>query len=545
MKKLLILGFFLAMGWTLVLTITTVIAGLDNVIGARAANIDIERDVDQRTQLIRPRTHQQSLPAEEGNQPAEPSDGPSASGQAGITNQTQPQPQVSPTAQPDQRLRPQPAENAEEIQAPLNPTPPITFEFSQEPDNLIGAVSIQLEAQGAEKAILFRKQPQSLIENYIGTMHRAGPGEFSFLWLTTNTPNGQHLIFAKVTNQYGTYLSQEIVVTVNNTPRSIPEKSLREHVIQKAQQLYPPVTKPEKEKQAPQPQKRLPERVREQLEKQEAATREPAAPEAIERVEKGLEQALEQVTERPAAEEAQKRVQESEQKQQERIERLREFFSDLDQDGLTDADEQRFDTDPRNPDSDNDGILDGIEILDRTDPTTPGGLDQPIVFEQPIEKDTGTSNPIDLQVSEASIDPETRFITLTGKAYPNSFIVLYIYSSDPIIVTVKADANGNWTYTLDRELADGPHQVYVAITDSKGEILEKSEPLKFLKQATAVTVLAAEEQIAPTSLQVGLPQSEKASLDRLLLVVILVVASLILVLLIITLLAKQQLPQKK
>ena len=88
-----------------------------------------------------------------------------------------------------------------------------------------------------------------------------------------------------------------------------------------------------------------------------------------------------------------------------------------------------------------------------------------------------------------------------GKALPNSFATLYIYSI-PILVTVKTDSDGYWNYTLDKELEDGKHQVFVAITDVKGQVVSKSSPVPFVKVASAVTVEQAsaatlEEQPTP------------------------------------------------
>ncbi len=78
-------------------------------------------------------------------------------------------------------------------------------------------------------------------------------------------------------------------------------------------------------------------------------------------------------------------------------------------------------------------------------------------------------------------------IKFTGKGFPNSFVTLYIYS-EPTVVTVKTNASGEWTYTLDKELPDGEHQVISAITDGGGRVLAKSEPFRFVKVAQAITV---------------------------------------------------------
>lgn len=92
-------------------------------------------------------------------------------------------------------------------------------------------------------------------------------------------------------------------------------------------------------------------------------------------------------------------------------------------------------------------------------------------------------------------------ISFKGKALPNSFATLYIFSI-PVVVTVKTDSDGYWNYILDKELEDGEHQVFVAITDVKGTVVVKSEPVPFIKEASAITVdriaVAPAQQEAPS-----------------------------------------------
>lgn len=80
-------------------------------------------------------------------------------------------------------------------------------------------------------------------------------------------------------------------------------------------------------------------------------------------------------------------------------------------------------------------------------------------------------------------------LLLTGKALPNSMLAVYIFSEDPVVVTVKTDESGNWSYELSKELEDGQHEVYVAITEDDGRIVSKAEPLAFVKTAEAATVV--------------------------------------------------------
>lgn len=189
-------------------------------------------------------------------------------------------------------------------------------------------------------------------------------------------------------------------------------------------------------------------------------------------------------------------------------------FIDTDDDGVTDYDEVNiYRTDPIDLDTDHDGFLDGAEILAGTNPR---GLNQisielaPSLFgtssmdvsraseEVNVENPLIAGTPMPALLSVTSVlaipvglgEKGTTTVTklkLSGKALSNSFVRLYIFS-DPIVVTVKADDTGVWTYTLDKELSDGTHQVISAITDSSGHILAKSQSLPFIKEAAAVSI---------------------------------------------------------
>lgn len=90
-------------------------------------------------------------------------------------------------------------------------------------------------------------------------------------------------------------------------------------------------------------------------------------------------------------------------------------------------------------------------------------------------------------------------VELSGKSEPDALVTIYIFSEDPIVITVKADANGNWNYELDRDLYDGQHEAYVAVTDNAGKIISKSEPIAFVKTAQAATMIPLSELTANQS----------------------------------------------
>ena len=90
-------------------------------------------------------------------------------------------------------------------------------------------------------------------------------------------------------------------------------------------------------------------------------------------------------------------------------------------------------------------------------------------------------------------DNGSKLISLSGKAGANAIVVIYIFSNDPVVISIKADANGSWNYELDKELADGQHEAYVAVTDDAGKIVTKSQPIAFVKTAEAASMIPVSE----------------------------------------------------
>lgn len=85
----------------------------------------------------------------------------------------------------------------------------------------------------------------------------------------------------------------------------------------------------------------------------------------------------------------------------------------------------------------------------------------------------------------------TVYTEIRGKALPYSFVTLFIYSS-PVMVTVQADKDGTFTYVYEKDLANGDHEVYVALTTDAGAVAIKSEGFQFIREAQAFTSQTAE-----------------------------------------------------
>ncbi len=170
---------------------------------------------------------------------------------------------------------------------------------------------------------------------------------------------------------------------------------------------------------------------------------------------------------------------------------------DSDKDGISDYDEiNLYKTNPFVADSDGDSFIDGVEVKGGYDPNS-SDAEALMVYESPKESGVTRDDLLfvdsitaltrdDAHVSEAGQVAEPQKALISGKALPNSFVTVYIYST-PIIVTVRTDAEGNWSYIFDKELEDGNHEIYVGITDNAGRMVAKSSPLSFVKKAEAFT----------------------------------------------------------
>lgn len=182
--------------------------------------------------------------------------------------------------------------------------------------------------------------------------------------------------------------------------------------------------------------------------------------------------------------------------------------NDSDKDGVSDYDEVNlYNTNPFSADTDGDGFIDGTEISLGYNPLN-ASREALITYQSPIDSGTVREDllTIDTLTTLTSDTPgELPKAFFSGKGLPNSFVTLYIYST-PIVITVKTDTDGNWNYIFDKELENGEHEVYVGITDNSGNVIAKSTPLPFVKTAEAytrsdtVTASSRASELAPSFL---------------------------------------------
>jgi len=163
-----------------------------------------------------------------------------------------------------------------------------------------------------------------------------------------------------------------------------------------------------------------------------------------------------------------------------------ELYSDRDGDGVSDYDEKYiYGTNPLDAHTGKSLLTDGERILLGLDALSTET--QPVAVQSPIETGEEVANVFEVDriaVQGRNVLASKEQIVFAGRGLPNSFVTLFIFST-PIVVTIKADTNGKWEYRLDKQLADGRHELYLATVDNSGRILAKSPPIPFVKTAEA------------------------------------------------------------
>ncbi len=163
------------------------------------------------------------------------------------------------------------------------------------------------------------------------------------------------------------------------------------------------------------------------------------------------------------------------------------LFKDTNKDGISDYDSKNvYHIDPIKPSPvsvyNGQTVTAGQKVLLGFDPK------QTTLVRVVPEQPASTTAPVTSVYKVAQVKlTEDKKVAITGKALPNSYVTIYIYST-PTIVTVKANSDGEWQYTMDKELDSGQHTVYTASVNNSGKILARSQAFVFTKTAEAATL---------------------------------------------------------
>ncbi len=347
------------------------------------------------------------------------------------------------------------------VETPSTVTPPFSFINVREGMTLKGSFEIKGEVAGAQSVEYFLVRAGSNTHKYIGQGTKVSEKEWRLNFRTGEFPNGEFYVRAKIRNMYGEYGSgQRKIFILNDDGLTVSTTNAEDGfavLVVNNDEVQARLQKIEKEIGIP---------------AEDGNGEAPAPDQQKQRILSYCESSADKCF----------------------LER------DSDGDGLSDIDEVRYGTNPSGADSDFDGFIDGDEVKSGFDPVkySPGDQSDRILFEDPkVAGETKSKYYVVENVELKDDGSGKKSMRLTGKGLPNSFVTIYVYS-DPIVLTVKTDSDGNWVYELDKELADGEHEAYVAITDNTGKITGKSEPLPFVKTAQAVTVIPVAEAVSPT-----------------------------------------------
>jgi len=411
---------------------------------------------------------------------------------------------------------------------------------------LKGQIKIEIKVEGANSVEFYLRRLESLEEIYLGQAVSPEKDKWELNWGTTQTPNGSYYLFPLISNQYGQYGKEfSISITIDNeVVRNLEEEatisqqsqqvsqletqqtqetqtttqSVTQETQNSTQQAMEPLTEEEK-KMVEETLTQSSQELKESLEKlSETVKKETtASPEELEKIQKEKEEIKKEILEKSLApikkveekvkeeekpktseikektksnivfqlEELEKKIKELEKGRQEILAKI---SKDSDGDGLTDLEEARLGTNPFNPDTDGDGFLDGIEVATGYDPLKPSPADK-IIYQDPRKVEPKETEIYKIE-SVTRVDlPKGWGIKIKGKGRPISFVTIYVFSPSYLVLTTRADENGSFEYILDKPLEEGEHEVYVTVTNNRGEITARSEPYRFIKTPVAVAAV--------------------------------------------------------
>jgi hypothetical protein len=423
-----------------------------------------------------------------------------------------------------------------------------TAEISFNKDgNLTGFVDVNITTSPVDKVELFVIQQKATTPQFLGLAQKETETKWKFSWQTKNSPNGDYYLFARLKSAYGTFDAGKQKVTVSNTAMDVfsdeqvklietfnevdsklikitEENISQDDSITESEVVtyvepvssFVEIMDVDDEVRVDVKQLLIAFRIKlnEKLSQLAKAKRDGNDAD-LRRIESDIETLRNEVLQTlPKGVEKKELIEEISTYLSQVTFELSEVTiknetilrdrigdavtNDSDKDEILDYDEiNLYKTNPFSADSDNDGYNDNVELVSGFDPLD-SKTEAIVVYESPkevgiVREDLFVVESV-ISIEKVSEDDQPKGL-ISGKALPNSFVTLYIYST-PVVVTVKTDSEGNWNYIFDKELEDGEHEVYVGITNNQGKIVAKSNPLPFIKTAEAFAGVTPEVSAA-------------------------------------------------
>jgi hypothetical protein len=158
---------------------------------------------------------------------------------------------------------------------------------------------------------------------------------------------------------------------------------------------------------------------------------------------------------------------------------------DGDADGLSDEEEIQFQTNPEAFDSDGDILSDAFEIHNGFDPNIPDATEEAL---QKFRQELQALAALNL-ICQANGE---NGVFLAGSGIPGGKVRIYIHS-ELQIVEVPVNAEGGWSYVLDKSLEAGSHNIFTQLVSPNGFTGVASKVMSFELQKPFQPPIFAED----------------------------------------------------
>ncbi|MDO8529191.1 MAG: hypothetical protein Q7S18_00810 [bacterium] len=198
---------------------------------------------------------------------------------------------------------------------------------------------------------------------------------------------------------------------------------------------------------------------------------------------------------------------------QENSESNKNIFEDSDQDGLSNAEEKTYGTNPNNPDTDGDGYSDGVEIKSGYDPLKPSPGDKIVKDAAQNKPDTSPTSALSkvTEVAGSATEKNPADKNLTQEL--STKVAALINSSDSEKKDIKIEdidalisdfTNQNQSMTfedlpkIDEKKIKIKKQEYAKLTEADRKAREKDDTLKYLTAAAYIMAANSPQKISST-----------------------------------------------